>query len=98
MNNAKGHWIGFRMLDKRGDEVPGAMVGVTHQGKTAWRLADPAYSYLASNDPRAHFGLGTSTKIEGITVRWPSGIVENFDALATGAYHELREGRGLDDK
>ena len=98
MNNAKGHWIGFRMLDKRGDEVPGAMVGVTHQGKTAWRLADPAYSYLASNDPRAHFGLGTSTKIEGITVRWPSGIVENFDALATDAYHELREGRGLDDK
>lgn len=98
MNNAKGHWIGFRMLDKRGDEVPGAMVGVTHQGKTAWRLADPAYSYLASNDPRAHFGLGTSAKIEGITVRWPSGIVEKFDALATGAYHELREGRGLDAK
>ncbi|MDE0905525.1 MAG: CRTAC1 family protein [Planctomycetota bacterium] len=98
MNNAKGHWIGFRMLDKRGDEVPGAMVGVTHQGKTAWRLADPAYSYLASNDPRAHFGLGTSSEIEGITVRWPSGIVEKFDALATGAYHILREGRGLDDK
>jgi hypothetical protein len=98
MNNAKGHWIGFRMLDKRGDEVPGAVVGVTHQGKTAWRLADPAYSYLASNDPRAHFGLGTSAEIEGITVRWPSGIVEKFDALATGAYHILREGRGLDDK
>ena len=98
MNNAKGHWIGFRMLDKRGDEVPGAMVGVTHQGKTAWRLADPAYSYLASNDPRAHFGLGASSEIEGITVRWPSGIVEKFDALATGAYHILREGRGLDDK
>lgn len=98
MNNAKGNWIGFRMLDKRGDEVPGAVVGVTHQGKTSWRLADPAYSYLASNDPRAHFGLGTSDKIEGITVRWPTGIVENFEALATGAYHILREGRGLDDK
>lgn len=97
-NNATGQWIGFRMLDKRGDEVPGAMVGVTHQGKTSWRLAEPAYSYLASNDPRAHFGLGESKSIESITVRWPSGKIEGFEALQTGSYHTLREGRGIDDK
>lgn len=98
LNNATGHWIGFRMLDKRGDEVPGAMVGVTHGGKTTWRLADPAYSYLASNDPRAHFGLGSSDEIEGISVRWPSSEIEEFAPLTSGAYHVLREGRGLDHK
>ena len=74
------------------------MIGISHGGKTIWRLADPAYSYLASNDPRAHFGLGNSTSIEGISVRWPSGSMEEFEPLAADSYHTLREGRGISDK
>jgi len=27
---------------------------------------------------RAHFGLGTNSKIDYLEVRWPSGLVERF--------------------
>ena len=30
-------------------------------------------SYLSSEDPRAHFGLGTATRVAELTVRYPGG-------------------------
>jgi hypothetical protein len=30
-------------------------------------------SYLSSEDPRAHFGLGKATRVEELTVRYPDG-------------------------
>ena len=30
-------------------------------------------SYLSQNDMRLHFGLGSATRADSITVRWPSG-------------------------
>jgi len=32
-------------------------------------------SYVSNSDVRAHFGLGSATKIEWVQVRWPSGLV-----------------------
>ena len=95
-NEASGAWIGFTLHDKRGKEIPGAMVGV-QQGETVrWRLAEPAYSYLASNDPRAQFGLGDAGPVTGVTVRWPNGDLEEFGPMEAGSYHLLRQGKGLE--
>ena len=36
--------------------------------------------YLSQDDPRVHFGLGAASKIDRLTITWPSGIkqvVEN---------------------
>ena len=35
-------------------------------------------SYLSNNDMRLHFGLGNCSHIEGVAVRWPSGLNETF--------------------
>jgi enediyne biosynthesis protein E4 len=40
-----------------------------------------------------HFGLGAATKIDSLEVRWPSGVVETFDAKAD-AINVVREGLG----
>ncbi|MGH9389171.1 MAG: CRTAC1 family protein, partial [Vicinamibacteria bacterium] len=52
----KGRWLMVRALDGKRD-AHGAVVTVSAGGKRYVRLADPAYSYLSSNDPRAHFGI-----------------------------------------
>ena len=52
-------------------------------------------SYISQNDLRVHFGLGAATKIDGVEVRWPSGLVERFDNLTVDAIHALKEGSGV---
>jgi len=49
-------------------------------------------SYDSNNDMRAHFGLGSLTKLDSIEIRWPSGLVEHFDHLGVDKIHTLKEG------
>ncbi|HXJ71279.1 MAG TPA: CRTAC1 family protein, partial [Candidatus Dormibacteraeota bacterium] len=46
-------------------------------GKQTWVAeVSPASSYLSSSDPRIHWGLGTATKLDELTIRWPDGKTE----------------------
>jgi hypothetical protein len=39
-----------------------------------------ASGYLSQDDPRVHFGLGAATKVDRLTITWPSGtrqVIEN---------------------
>jgi hypothetical protein len=51
-------------------------------------------SYLAANDPRAHFGLGKAPELDRIQVRWPAGGCEFWSASAVDRILTLREGSG----
>jgi enediyne biosynthesis protein E4 len=51
-------------------------------------------SYLSSNDPRPHFGLGQATKVDDIEVHWPSGRVEHFAVPAVDRIAPITEGSG----
>jgi hypothetical protein len=84
------HWIGFRVLNANGQDAINAVVTVEAGGRSMVRDIRPGYSYLASNDPRAHFGLGGVSKIDRITVRWPDGLTSTCDGLAVDQYHMLR--------
>ncbi|MGZ4291505.1 MAG: ASPIC/UnbV domain-containing protein, partial [Gaiellaceae bacterium] len=54
---------------------PGAVVTATLPGGRKLHAEIRAgSSYLSSEDPRAHFGLGTATHV-AVTVRYPSGKV-----------------------
>jgi hypothetical protein len=35
----------------------------------------PVTGYLSQSDPRAHFGLGTTSRVPSVEVRWPDGEV-----------------------
>jgi len=91
----RGNWVGFDAVDTKGHRVHGATVSISAgDERRQYRQADPAYSYLASNDPRAHFGLGAATEVKGVQVRWPNGKTESFPDVAPGAYHTLKQGTG----
>jgi hypothetical protein len=55
-------------------------------------------SYDSNNDMRVHFGLGSATKLDSVQVRWPSGLVEQFDNLAVDSIHTLKEGADVSVK
>ena len=55
---------------------------------------DPAGSYFASNDPRAHLGLGDAGVAREVTVRWADGTEESFGDLAAGPPRRLVRGTG----
>lgn len=38
-------------------------------------------SYGIQNSQNAHFGLGQSTGIDSLIIRWPSGIIDKFEAV-----------------
>jgi hypothetical protein len=45
-----------------------------------------ARSYLSASDPRIVIGLGGATRVERLTVRWPSGgVTERRDIVPPGS-------------
>ena len=54
--------------------APGATITVVLPGGAVLTRAVVAgSSYLSSEDPRAHFGLGDADRVDELTVRWPDG-------------------------
>ena len=53
---------------------PGAVVTATlPDGRELRREVQAGGSYLSSEDPRSHFGLGAFGEVSELTVRWPAG-------------------------
>jgi len=55
-------------------------------------------SYLSSNDPRLHFGLGGDARISQIEIRWPMGEKEILKDLPADFIYTITEGKGITDK
>jgi hypothetical protein len=53
-------------------------------------------SYVSSNDPRLHFGLGSAESVD-IEVRWPLGLVEQHKSVGVNQMVTLKEGSGTMD-
>jgi hypothetical protein len=52
-------------------------------------------SYLSSNDMRVHFGLGESTVVDDVEIRWPSGKIEKLHPTAVDRIYIVEEGKGI---
>jgi hypothetical protein len=91
----RGHWLLVRALEPglRRDAY-GAEVTVQAGGRRWMRWINPGYSYLCSNDPRAHFGLGQADRVETIEVVWPDGSEETFPGCPADQLVVLRKGEG----
>jgi hypothetical protein len=58
---------------------PGAVVTLVQQnGKRLVREVQAGSSYLSSEDPRVHFGLGRATSAAELIVRYPDGTVKRL--------------------
>lgn len=70
---------------------PGVRVTVTlADGRTLTREQYVGSSYLASEDPRLHFGLGQSG-IAAVTIYWPDGEIQRVTAVAENQQIDVKE-------
>ncbi len=90
----RGNWVRFRVLTASGRDAHGATVSATVATTRMQRDVQPSASYLASSDPRVHFGLGSEAEARDVVVRWPGGEEEAFGGFSEGATYELLQGSG----
>jgi hypothetical protein len=76
---AAGHWIKVR---PEGGQVLGTTVRVQAGAHTQVRMIHAGSSYLCTEPPIAHFGLGPATRVEKVEVLWPDGTVDGLDNVA----------------
>ncbi len=88
-------WIALELegtVDNR-DGV-GAVVRVSSGDLVQTRRLEAGSGYASQHGHRLYFGLGGSTEVHRISVRWPNGDVEELDQpLAAGASYRLRQGQ-----
>jgi hypothetical protein len=76
---ASGHWLGVNLARF----APGARVtALLPDGRRLVREVQAGSSYLSSEDPRVHFGLGKATNVKELIVRWPGGGVTREQDVA----------------
>jgi enediyne biosynthesis protein E4 len=87
------HFVTFRLEgnDSNRDGVGARVVVATARGRQVAQRVGGG-SYLSACDGRLHFGLGASTSVDSVEVRWPSGRLDRWKNIAADTAYLLREG------
>jgi hypothetical protein len=70
----------------------GAKVTIAHQGRQQMLELMPTRGFQSSVDPRLHFGLGPSTRIDSLTVVWPDHRYQVLTDVAVDRTITLSQG------
>jgi len=95
------HWVLLELQGSAGTSSPGgsnrdalgARVTVIAGGVRQTREVHSGYSYLSAGDRRVHFGLGSSTTMETLEIRWPAGGVDVYENVSADRILVFEEGK-----
>jgi len=77
-----GHWIQLKLVGSKSNrDAIGARVTVKTAARTQIREVDGGNGYAGQSLQRLHVGLGASTAVPSVSVRWPSGAVQQVTAV-----------------
>ena len=84
------HWIGVRLKDEPGRSPIGARITVgTPSGPKIGRIVT-GDSFYAQHSNLKNFGLGQSTQVDSVEVKWLDGTVVKLDHPAVDRYYDIR--------
>jgi hypothetical protein len=90
---APQHWIGIQLIGTKSNRAGiGARVELQSGGVRQIDEVRSGGSYLSQNDLRLHFGLGDATRIDRVTVKWPSGTVDTVSNIPADCHIVMEEG------
>ncbi|MDX1436697.1 MAG: cytochrome c peroxidase, partial [Anaerolineales bacterium] len=70
--------------------IPGTTVVATLPDGTSLTCVSKAgSSYLSSEDPRCHFGLGSAEQVARLSIHWPGGVVSEQNDVAGNQLLEI---------
>ena len=76
----------------------GARLELYLKGGTSQKLIQTLRAgegYLSQSSKWLHFGLGGSTEIDRLVVKWPGGAAETFRSLEANRYYRLTQNTGI---
>ncbi len=76
------HWLEIDLVGRFSNtDGIGARVELAAGGRTQVREQGGGMHYRAQNYKRLHFGLGSNTSADYVTIRWPSGIEQTLTSV-----------------
>jgi enediyne biosynthesis protein E4 len=79
------HFLRLRLAGRSGrdnrDGVGSRITATLPDGRRLIVETDNASGYLSTGSPIAHLGLGAATRLTGLTVRWPSGRLQDLGPI-----------------
>ncbi len=96
LTNNANNWVKVKLEGTQSNRAAiGARVEIEAGGKIMVDEITAGASYASHNSFILHFGLGTAEVAERLKIRWPNGLVEEYEQLATNTSYLVTEGEGL---
>lgn len=90
----KAHWLDLWLEGVQSNKQGiGARVVATLNGRQIVRENFPVNGFKAQGPAYVHLGLGAARKIDRLTIKWPSGLVQEFTDVAGDRAVRVTEGR-----
>ncbi|MEX2602410.1 MAG: CRTAC1 family protein [Balneolaceae bacterium] len=88
-----GHqWISFSLDGVESNRSAiGAIVDLYWDGQKQRRVVAGGDSFSSQSQRAVHFGLGQSTAVEKVEIRWPSGRLQTIESPEANRLHRIRE-------
>jgi hypothetical protein len=89
-----GHWVSLKLVGTKSNrDAVGARVTLKSGGRSIIREVDGGNGYAGQSSQRVHIGLGTTTEVDSVQIRWPSGLIERV-TVQPDRVTTVREGGG----
>jgi enediyne biosynthesis protein E4 len=97
VNSDHHHWVELHLVGgpRSPRDAVGATVYLTADGMRQRRDVISGGSYVSTNDPRPHFGLGDAADAGTAEIHWPSGARETVKLPAVDRIYTIVEGKGI---
>jgi hypothetical protein len=98
----KRNWLAVELVGTQSNrDAFGAMVTIETGGAKQLRLVSAGSGFASQNTARLYFGLNDQTRVDVLTVRWPSGRIETFKSIgdqliAADRLVRITEGAGIE--
>ena len=93
---SSGHWLGLKLIGDVAKKSPRDAIGAVAYLTTGnVRQRQDVFSgaiFCSQNDMTLHFGLGASTKVDKLEIKWPNGAVESFAVPAIDRIVTITQG------
>jgi hypothetical protein len=97
VSNTKNHWVTVDLRMEGSNRFAYGAVVTARSGARKWiSTVSAARSYLSSSDPRIHFGCGSATKLDEVSIRWPDSKRQNYQNVSCDRSYRIQRGHPIE--
>ena len=94
--STRNHWLKVKLIGVESNRTAiGARIDLRSGSRRQSQEVHSQSSYYSVNDLRIHFGLGSESQADELTVRWPNGKRERLQDVPGDRVVYIEEGSGI---